>query len=201
MADPAVLTRWPLPDQPAVAQRLLRRWSEPHRRYHDVRHLGECLTAADALGAGSLELLALWFHDAVHRNRPGRDEADSGALAREWLDGVLPAAQVAEVQRLVLLTARHRPVPGDRAGAIVCDADLWVLGAPPARYAESVRDLRSELGLPDADWPAWRRAGLLDRLARPIFHGTYPDAAASVREEAARRNLTAELAGLSSGRS
>lgn len=197
MADPAVLSRWPLSGHSAIAERLLAAWSEPHRRYHDRRHLFECLAAAADRDAGRAELLALWFHDAIHRNRPGIDEAASAALARDLLSGVLPEGGVAEVERLVLLTRDHRVSPDDRAGAVVCDADLWVLGADPVRYTESVRDLRAELGPAVADWRAWRRVRLLQRLARPIYHG----AEVAAREAAARRNLTAELESLSPGRS
>lgn len=171
---------------------MLAAWREPHRRYHDVRHLTECLDAAGRLGAGRAELLALWFHDAVHTNTPGADEAASAQLLRGLLAGRAAEPLVGEAARLVLLTRRHRPDAGDPAGAVVCDADLWVLGAPPDRYAESVHDLRAELGLDDRDWLRWRRRRLVERLARPIYHS----AAAVHREGRARANLIAELAAL-----
>ncbi len=192
MADPTLLSRWPLPDVPEPAIAVLAAWGEPHRRYHDVRHLTECLDAAARLGAGRAELLALWFHDAVHTNTPGADEAASAELLRGLLTGRVAEQLVGEAVRLVLLTRHHRPDAGDRAGAAVCDADLWVLGARPDRYAESVRDLRAEIRLDDRDWLAWRRRRLVERLARPIYHSP----AALRREGRARANLSAELAAL-----
>lgn len=194
MVDPVVLTPlpWPLPRHPDVADGLLARWSQPHRRYHDVRHLAECLAAAQLLGAGADELLALWFHDAVHSNTPGPDEAASARLARQLLAPLLPAARVDEVARLVLITERHQPAPDDVAGAIVSDADLWILGAEAQRYDESVRDLRAELDPGGDDWPTVRRRQIEARLSAPI----YWTRAGGGREAAARANLVAESAGL-----
>jgi len=198
MADPAVLSlsqQWPLPDHPEPAAVLLAAWSQPHRRYHDLRHLGECLQAATVLGAGPDERLALWFHDAVHTNTPGADESASAELVGRLLASLVPSERIAEVARLVLMTRHHRPQPGDHRGAVVCDADLWVLGAEAGRYAESVRDLRAEQAIPDRAWTRRRRAQLVERLSRPIYYSR-PGAG---REQRARTNLTAELAGLGPG--
>lgn len=194
VADPAVLSDlpWPLPEYREPVPGLLARWSEPHRRYHTAQHLAECLVAADDLGAGTVELLALWLHDAVHTSTPGRDESASAALARQLLAGALEPERVDEVARLVLLTRLHRPAPGDLAGAMVCDADLWILGASPARYDESVRQLRAESGLSATLWPRARRAQITTRLADPIFHTP----SGRGREPRARDNLHRELAGL-----
>jgi predicted metal-dependent HD superfamily phosphohydrolase len=192
MADPAVLSlsqQWPLPEHPEPAAVLLAAWSQPHRRYHDPRHLSECLQAATVLEAGTDERLALWFHDAVHTNAPGDDEAASAALAGQLLAPVLPSERLAEVVRLVLLTRHHRPELGDTRGAVVCDADLWVLGAGARRYAESVHDLRAELAVTDRAWTSRRTAQLVERLSRPIYHTRL----GAARELRARVNLTAEL--------
>jgi len=193
VVDPAVLiAAWPLPARAELAEQLLGRWREPHRHYHGVQHLAECLAAADELGAGVAERLALWFHDAVHTNTRGSDEAASAALAALLLADHLPAVVVDEVTRLILLTIHHQPLAGDRPGAIVCDADLWVLGAAPRRYQQSVRQLRAEFGSSAERWTKLRRDQLRERLAGPIFHG--PNQAA--REARARDNLQIELSAM-----
>ena len=191
MADPIVLSGlpWPLPAHPEVADALLSRWSQPHRRYHDVRHLAECLTAAQLLGAGDDQMLAVWFHDAVHTNTPGQDEANSAALVRRLLGRLVASDRIDEIVRLVLLTETHRPAAGDLPGAIVSDADLWILGADPQRYAESVADLRRERGLGLAAWRMVRRPQLLARLGQPIYFTPQ----GRRREPVARGNLTTEL--------
>lgn len=187
-----------LPGVPAVGEELLARWSEPHRRYHDLGHLAETLSAVVRLGvSGPAERLALWFHDAVHQGDPGRDERRSAELA----DARLTASGVergltAEVVRLVLVTAHHRPAPGDTAGARVSDADLAVLGADSARYAASVVALRAEVGgrLTEAEWWAARRLRVTELLAAdPLFHTA---AGSTLWHRPAVANLTAELAEL-----
>jgi predicted metal-dependent HD superfamily phosphohydrolase len=146
---------------------LVSRWSQPHRHYHDVRHLAATLEALDLLeddvAASPVVQLAAWFHDAVYEGVAGVDEEQSADLAERML-GDLPAPDVDEVVRLVLLTASHDPAPGDQAGAALCDADLSILGAPPGRYDVYVRDVRLDYDhVDDATW-ALGRTAVLDSL-------------------------------------
>ncbi len=176
---------------------LLRRWSEPHRRYHTTDHLRAVLDAVDLLEHHAADpdavRLAAWFHDAVYRGRPGDDEAASARLAAE----TLPAAGVAdeqlrEVVRLVELTASHDPAPGDANGAVLCDADLAILGGEPEQYAAYAAAVRSEFAhVTDRDFARGRAEILRRLLASDPMYRTATGAAHW--EAAARRNLTAEL--------
>ncbi|HLH45915.1 MAG TPA: hypothetical protein VKV25_02075, partial [Acidimicrobiales bacterium] len=105
---------------------------------------------------------------------------------------------VDEVERLVLLTVDHVAGPGDEAGAALCDADLAVLGRPPAGYLQYVELVRAEYAaVPEGGWRRGRAAVLHALLGRPAIYAT---AEGRRRwEEAARRNLTAELAALKGG--
>jgi predicted metal-dependent HD superfamily phosphohydrolase len=176
---------------------LVSRWSEPQRHYHDVRHLAATLDALDVIDdpAASLPVvqLAAWFHDAVYSGVAGVDEQLSADLARRML-GSLPAPDVAEVVRLVLLTAGHDPGPGDAAGAALCDADLSILGAMPGRYDVYVRDVRLDYAhIDDAVWAVGRTA-VLDSLLLldPLYRTTTGQelwqqrAVANLRRERAR---------------
>ncbi|SYZ32698.1 HD domain-containing protein [Propionibacterium australiense] len=189
----SLVQRWSAdwPDQPELGRRLMALWQEPWRHYHGSQHLAEALEAGDLLGCTRLERLSLWFHDAVHRNRPGEDEPASAELAASWLvsAGWAPA-ETAEVTRLILLTGHHRPLAADEAGARVCDADLAVLGAPPARYQESVAQLRAEQGLDEAGWRAARRAAVGHLLATHRYATATGRALWGARS---RANLRAEL--------
>jgi predicted metal-dependent HD superfamily phosphohydrolase len=102
---------------------------------------------------------------------------------------------VAEVRRLVLLTAGHDPDPDDRDGALLCDADLAVLGAPPQvydRYAAAVR--REYAHVPEPAFRAGRAEVLARLLELPALFRLPPTAARW--ERPARDNLTRELAAL-----
>ena len=195
-----LLKRWEaiMPGHDALFLDLLDRWSEDHRRYHGCTHLLAVLEALDLLTDPAdpprTALLAAWFHDAVYRGVAGQDEEESARLAEERLtDAGLPAADVAEVARLVLLTSDHRPQPGDDDGALLCDADLSVLGGEPepyARYVAAVREDYAHIG--DADFAAGR-AAVVRRLLEldPLFH---TERARELWIESARRNLQGELA-------
>ena len=192
-----LLDRWEalLPGTRGVGAELLNRWGEPHRRYHDRRHLLAVLEAAELLSAGPpprTVLLAAWFHDAVYRGAAD-DEERSAELAGTLLaEAGAPAGDIREVRRLVLLTAGHSPEPEDAAGALLCDADLSVLGRSPEAYRRYVADVRHEYAhLDDHEFAAGRRRVVEQLLAaHPLFSS--PEAR-SRWEGQARINLRAEL--------
>ncbi|MGW3345401.1 HD domain-containing protein [Nonomuraea rubra] len=183
----------------ALGAELVARWAEPHRRYHTLAHLAAVLTAIDDLAAEAADLgavrLAAWFHDAVYDGRAGWDEERSAQLAQSRLPRCgVPAGRVAEVARLVRLTAAHDTLqPGDRNGAVLCDADLAVLAGPG--YDDYTRAIRQEYDhVPDALFAQGRAAVLRRLLATPTLYRT-PHARA-LWEERARANMTAELEAL-----
>lgn len=195
--------RWDtlVPGAEDLGAELLNRWGEPHRHYHDRRHLLQVLEALHRLGCSERPvLLAAWFHDAVYDGVPGADEEASAALAEELLPPVgIPPAETAETARLVRLTASHDPQPGDEAGMLLCDADLAVLGRTPAGYDRYAADVRREYRhIEETAFTAGRRRVLQSLLARGT--GLYRTAAAEeLWGGAARSNLARELAALDAG--
>ncbi|MFE3454781.1 hypothetical protein ACFXJ8_38250 [Nonomuraea sp. NPDC059194] len=98
----------------AVGAELVARWAEPHRRYHTLDHLRAVLDAIDRLAPVADDpdavRLAAWFHDAVYDGKAGSDEERSAQLAQSRLARCgVPGERVAEVARLVRLTATHDP--------------------------------------------------------------------------------------------
>ncbi|OMH31533.1 DUF4031 domain-containing protein [Tersicoccus sp. Bi-70] len=196
--------RWSvlMPGQRRLGEDLLGRWSEPHRHYHDVRHLLACLNALGALEYGGEDFgprpravwLAAWFHDVVYRGVAGQDEERSAELAEQTLTTAgVDADETAEVARLVRLTAGHAPADDDPAGRVLCDADLAVLGRDEAGYRTYLTDVRADyVHLTDDAFATGRRAVVEQLLALdPLFRTR---TGAERWNEAARGNLTAELA-------
>lgn len=184
-------------DADQLGRDLLRRWSEPHRKYHTADHLRAVLDAVDFLEDHARDpdavRLAAWFHDAVYNRRPGDDEKASARLAAETLPAAgVYAERVREVVRLVELTASHDPARGDANGAVLYDADLAILGGEPEQYAAYAAAVRSEYAhLTDRDF-ARGRAEILRRLL--ALDQVYRTPTGAARwEMAARRNLKAEL--------
>jgi predicted metal-dependent HD superfamily phosphohydrolase len=189
-----------LPGHPRLGRELVERWGEAHRYYHGRTHLLAVLEAVRTLldggeepGAEPLAVwFAAWFHDAVYSGAAGRDEEDSARLAEDLLGRAgRPGSEIDETVRLVLLTATHRPQAGDLAGALLCDADLSVLGRDATRYQDYVQAVRKEYAhVPDADFAAGR-AAVVRRLLEldPLFRtGT----ARLLWQPQAKANLAAE---------
>jgi predicted metal-dependent HD superfamily phosphohydrolase len=186
-----------LPD--ALRNDLLARWSEPHRRHHNVAHLREVLDAVALLAEDGLSFdreaveLAVWFHDAVYAIGRDDNEDRSGDLAREMLP---PSPLRDEVVRLVLATKTHKVAADDVNGAVLSDADLSVLGSPPQRYRAYAEAVRAEYAeIPDDVFGPARARVLSALLTGRLFH-----TAPGVRrwEERARANLGAEIGLLTS---
>ncbi|HEU4674879.1 MAG TPA: hypothetical protein VFS29_02755 [Motilibacteraceae bacterium] len=192
-------------DVAGVGARLLAAYGAPARGYHDLRHLDEVLRTVDDLAHRAADAdavrLAAWFHDAVYDvhalNSADSEERSAELAGRELRRLRVAADRVAEVRRLVLLTRTHDPAPGDVDGAVLCDADLAVLAAEPARYRDYADGVRREYAhVPDEQFATGRSAVLRSLLDLPALYRT-PEARAW--EPVARANVEAELARLSPG--
>ena len=196
-----LLSHWNrlLPSHPQLGARLLSAYEAPERRYHNGRHLLTVLDTVGSLAPEATDLvaveLAAWFHDAVYDVHRSDNEEQSAQLAESTLrQGKLDLHQVAEVARLVRLTATHDPAGGDSNGAVLCDADLSILASAPEAYAAYVRAVRQEYAhVGDDDWRVARIAVLAQLLDLPALFRTSTGAS---WETAARGNLEAELASL-----
>jgi predicted metal-dependent HD superfamily phosphohydrolase len=182
---------------------LIARYEEPHRKYHNLRHLTEVLDIVDELAYEAADpdavRLAAWFHDAVYApSSEISNEEASARLAAQFLPTVgVPAARVAEAARLVRLTEKHAAEDGDRNAAVLFDADLAILAASPARYDEYAQAVRAEYHeIPDEIFRPARARILGALLAAPALY-RIPSARARY-ESHARANVTAEIVVLTS---
>ena len=178
---------------------LVARHEGPLRHHHDFDHASGVVDVVLGLHSPgddwAVAVLAGWYHDVVHDPGapPGVNEGASAVVAHDALTGLgVTLAALGEVCRLVCLTATHRPTPTDRAGAVLCDADLSVLGADDDRYDAYVADVRAEYAhLSDEQWQTGRRAVLRSFLDRPTIFHTH--AGRDRWESTARSNISREL--------
>ena len=181
---------------------LCRRYSEPHRRYHTVRHLHAVVTDViahrDLCTDPQATVLAAFFHDAGYAIGAPDNEAASADLARSAMASVGFEDQACErVAQLVVATADHH-LPAEAAlqedAAVLIDADLAVLAGDPDDYRRYVERVRVEYAeIPDDLWREGRAAVLESFLGRDRI---YYSKASEEREVAARRNLSEELSAL-----
>lgn len=178
---------------------LIGRWNEPHRTYHDERHLEDVLLSLSQLATrGELvdasTLLAAWFHDAIYTGQTGTDEQDSADLAVKLLGELgLPHALVHQVGSLIVATTPAIELPRvERPLAHLLDADLAIFASSDSRYAQYSESVRLEYAhVPDLDFREGRARILETYLSQPRIYRT--EVARTLWEERARANLTREI--------
>jgi len=131
---------------------LTRRYTEPHRRYHDLRHIADMLCKGEALKLSDEQVMAVWFHDAIYDPTSKTNEADSAVLAVEKLREIgWDEDRIKVVERIVLDTCGH--VPSIEESKKVIDLDLSTLGGSWESYQRNGENTRQEYAqVSDADW-------------------------------------------------
>lgn len=193
-----------LESRAVAAAGLVARYTQSHRRYHNLNHVDAVLACVDDLAAAeSLDdeqrectRLAAWFHDAVYDPSASDNEEQSALLAENTLTEAGASLQtVVEVARLVRLTSTHDTEAMDITGAVLCDADLAILASRPDRYDSYAASVRAEYAfVPDDEFRAGRAEILQRLLDRPTLYVT--TTARDRWERAARANIEQELAAL-----
>jgi predicted metal-dependent HD superfamily phosphohydrolase len=195
---------WQLMGQPAPAaplRRLAERYAEPHRAYHDLRHVLACLDLARSvrsrLGSAPEVELALWYHDAIYEPRAADNEARSAELATAELSELrsLAGATLISIADLILAT-RHAAAPAGHDAQFVVDIDLAILGSEPGTFDLYEAAIRREYRwVPGPLYRRKRREILQSFLDRPRIYSTAHFHA--LFEDAARANLGSSLSRLS----
>ena len=184
-------------DGDAVLAALMAAWREPHRRYHTLQHLLECIDLLERVGALATHRaeveVGLWFHDAVYDVQRSDNEARSADWLREaaGADGVAGDV-VARIYELIMAT-RHAALPTGSDEQLLVDIDLAILAADEPRFAEYERQIRAEYAfVPETTFAARRRAVLAAFLDRERIYST--PRLHDELERPARANLARALA-------
>ena len=191
-----VWSRLGVPEPPGLLTTLIASYSEPHRAYHNIRHIEECFDAlapAAHLAERLAEVhLALWFHDAIYDPRRKDNEQASADFA---LDSVIRAGGETDsanrIHELIMVTRHEGPVENSDA-RLVADVDLSILAAPVARFLEYQSQIHQEYSwMPEDEFQRRRTMILRGFLERPAIYQT---AWFTERlEKAARANIAQEL--------
>jgi len=124
---------------------LVRRYSEPHRYYHTLQHIEDCLEKFDRISqfvddVFSVEV-AIWYHDIIYDIGSKSNESDSASYALSFLKAI--GCQPHSVERLINLTL-HPSNPETMDEKFLIDIDLSILGESADRFAEYERQIRKE---------------------------------------------------------
>jgi predicted metal-dependent HD superfamily phosphohydrolase len=191
-------------DPLAIYNDLKTRYSEPHRCYHNLKHIEHCLKEFQTLRSASeypdVVELAIWFHDAICVPGSKYNEGRSAKLAHQKMKkaGVDPSS-LSLLSKLIYET-KHGGTPYsievlDHDIKIMVDVDLAILGQPKDVFLEYEKNIRNEYSsFSDQDFRAGRAKVLRSFLDRSHIYWT--SLFMEKYEKAARRNLENSLRSL-----
>jgi predicted metal-dependent HD superfamily phosphohydrolase len=164
-----------------LAEALNAAYSQPHRYYHTLQHLQECLSLLTQLQHLAIQpeqiALALYFHDAVYDVHGSDNEAKSAAWATRLLHEIGAASVlIARIETLIMATQHHTPsLSSDTDSQLLVDIDLAILGREPTRFAEYEQQIRQEYHWVSTEqFKQGRGQVLRSFLERPtIYHTDY----------------------------
>lgn len=157
-------------------------YTEPHRHYHDISHIKNCLMVMEPFryelnrnvycGAAVVES-AIWFHDIIYNTQSNTNEEDSARLARYLMFEVgIRGTDVdtlirAQVVRMILLTKHlgaSSETPLTWEEELFLDIDLSILGASPHAFQKYDEDIQKEYSWVPADVYCQKRAEVLQNF-------------------------------------
>ncbi|MEM7039625.1 MAG: hypothetical protein AAF570_21810, partial [Bacteroidota bacterium] len=166
-ADPAALQD--------TLDELIRRYSEPHRAYHNCAHVLALLDQLNTVpGFDDQEAvwMAAFFHDVLYFPERTDNETESARLAENRLASLnWPSERIARVSDMIVRTARHDGQNADPDTLHFLDADLSILGS--ASYPDYATAIRQEYSFVPLPLYRSERAKILRRfLERPFIYYT-----------------------------
>lgn len=174
-------------------------YSEPHRKYHTIQHLDECLTHFESIctlaeHADEVEL-ALWFHDAIYDTSKKDNEKRSAEWARDSVLATGVSGEKADRIYELVMATMHNALPKGRDAEVLVDIDLGILGAEAARFDSYEAQVREEYSQVPEPLYRWARKKVLEEFVRRKWiYSTEPFRA---RYEArARANIARSIARL-----
>lgn len=131
-----------------VFQKLVDRYSEKHRHYHNLNHVDDCLKHLDEIADSINDIktveVALWFHDIIYDPKRNDNEKMSSEYAKAFLESVNMASDtITQIEHLVALT-KHPSFPATNDEKYVIDLDLAILAANQEHYDRYELCIRKE---------------------------------------------------------
>lgn len=185
-----------------VFRSVVKKYSESHRAYHDLRHLSYCFEQFDRVSRKMQCPLvvegALWFHDIEYDPHREDNEARSAVILRRLLSSSgVTLAFIGMMMRMIVKT-RHTGMTLDPDTRLLLDIDLSILAAGEKLFSAYDAGIRIEYHfVPDVMYREGRMSvlrGLLDRSQ--IFQSAVLK---KIFEKTARENLRVSIAKLGSG--
>lgn len=173
-------------------------YSEPHRFYHNAKHIENLMSLSDRyathLTSKDVVDFSIFYHDIIYKPGRGDNEWQSAEKSKAALIklGVLDTI-IEEVVAFIEATKSHQitTVSNKEDLKFFLNFDLSILAASEEEYAAYTNGVRKEFHfMTDASFVLGRTGFLKSMLSKPhiFFTGVFREA-----EEKARKNIQKEI--------
>lgn len=156
---------------------LVKRYSESHRAYHNLKHIEACLVEFEevrglAVDPKAIEF-AIWYHDAVYDTKRNDNEEKSCQLAIDVVRKFRIPINFGRVVLNHIMATKHSSVPTHPDTQLFVDIDLSILGKKEERFDKYEEQIRFEYSwVPREQFNLGRSAILKSFLERPRIYST-----------------------------
>jgi predicted metal-dependent HD superfamily phosphohydrolase len=134
---------------------LCARYSEPHRAYHTLKHIEDCLTVFDRYKHLARDPLvveaAIWWHDFVYETKEAKNnEQQSADVAQSEMALFGCSVSLQKQVANAILATKHNGEVTDEDQNLLLDIDLHILCVSLRRYKQYTVAIRKEY-----EWIPW----------------------------------------------
>lgn len=171
-------------------------YTKPKRHYHNLNHveavIKEIEIAKEAVKDWFSMLMAIYYHDIIYDSSANDNEEKSAELAELRLNKMgVDAQRTNQIGKLILATKSHQ-ITSDLDTNFLLDADLAILGKPPADYKIYTEQIRKEFSQYSEDIYTAARKRVLQHFIK-MEHLYKTERFRSKYELQARKNIAGEL--------
>lgn len=133
-----------------VFERIVKEYSTGDgRAYHNIFHIDRMLSVVKRFGhlCDNLSLVkaAVFGHDIVYNPGSDQNERESSDMFSKILEELeVEEDKIEVVDRLIMVTEKHKTTEDDRDGRLIVDADFDILGANSEVYRKYSRGIHAE---------------------------------------------------------
>ena len=121
-----------------------RKYSEPHRYYHTLKHLEQIYKELEGLTLNPVIEFAIFYHDVIYDVEKNNNEEESALLTCKRLEALgVKKKLINDVSQLIILSKKHEPTPVEDY-KLFLDADIGILGASPSDYEKYIQNIQKE---------------------------------------------------------
>ena len=131
-----------------IFNEIIKRYSEPHRFYHTLNHINDCLKEFDKVkdlckNPNEVEF-AIWFHDIIYNSGEKNNEEKSADFAYKLAKNIKLLDKFAKDIKQLILATKHNSTPKKNDARFIVDIDLSSFAKPWKILKEDNKKIKKE---------------------------------------------------------